>query len=68
MRLLAAGVPVSPTILSISGLTFFSALNLFDWFDLKLLSSSITTMSNGHLRFSVARYSTNQTTFSRLIT
>ena len=46
--LLGEGVPVSPTTLFTNGMAFLSARNLFACGFLKLESSSITIMSNGH--------------------
>ena len=62
---LAAGVPVSPTIRVRRGRTAASALNLCARWFLNELSSSMTTMSNGHV---LPRCFTSQGTFSRLMT
>lgn len=60
-----AGVPVSPTILVIWGRTARRALKRLAWWFLKLDSSSMTTMSNGH---DLPRVVTSQGMFSRLMT
>ncbi|MPN45771.1 hypothetical protein SDC9_193342 [bioreactor metagenome] len=49
IKLLGAGVPVSPIILLTFGLTFLRALNLLAVEDLKLESSSMTTISKSNL-------------------
>ena len=64
--LFGAGVPVNPTNRLNAGRIFRSALNRFDFGDLKLESSSTTSISNG---MSLPSYwAASHSTFSRLIT
>jgi hypothetical protein len=64
MSPLLLGVPVRPTTLLASGRTFMNDLNRFDCQDLKLDSSSTTTMSNPN---GMPLLSTSQVRFSLLM-